>query len=413
MLKVKEAIELILAEVSPIGIETVSIEAAAGRVLGRDVIARRGNPPWDNSAMDGYALKYADVSTASESAPVKLRVLYDLPAGSAPKGPVGPGEAVRIMTGAPTPEGADAVVMVERTRKNNDHTVEILAPAREGQNIRKEGEDFRAGDTVLKEGALIRPAEVLMLATTGTARVEVYKRPRVAVVSTGDELVDIESEPTPGKITNSNGYALTTLARGAGAECVNLGIARDDREVLNEKFTEAAGYDCIISSGGVSVGDYDLVKEVLRDLGSDMKFWKVALKPGKPLAFGIIGGKPAFGLPGNPVSSMVAFEQFVRPALLKMAGRKDIFKKAFPARLTAEIKKKPGRINFIRGRLEAKDGEYLATPLVGQGSGMISTMVRANIYIIVPADCTGIKAGEIVLIQPMGTEILQSMTPSC
>ncbi len=414
MLKVRDAIELILSEITNLGTETVKTGESAGRVLALDITAGRSNPPWDNSAMDGYALRAEDVASASEAAPVRLRVLYDLPAGGVPSGPVGPGEAVRIMTGAPTPEGADAVVMVERTRKatDNENEVEILAPAKPGQNIRKEGEDFGPGDLVLREGTLIRPAEILMLATIGRATVEVYRRPRVAVVSTGDELVDIETEPKPGKITNSNGYALTALVREAGAECANLGIARDDREILTEKFTEAAGYDCIISSGGVSVGDYDLVKAVLKDLGSEMKFWKVALKPGKPLAFGVIGGRPAFGLPGNPVSSMVAFEQFVRPALLKMAGRKDIFKKTFPARLTREIRKKPGRMTFLRGTLGSKKGEYLATPLEGQGSGMISSMVRADIYIIVPEDCTHIKAGETVSIQPMGTEILQSKEPS-
>jgi len=408
MLKVNEAISLILAEITPLGVETVGISDSAGRVMAEDLITVRGNPPWDNSAMDGYALQSADVAGASEGSPAVLKVLYDLPAGGVPKGAVGPGEAVRIMTGAPTPKGADAVVMVERTRQGSDNTVEILAPAKLGANIRKEGEDFAAGDTVIKAGALIRPAEILMLATIGRAEVKVYRRPRVAVVSTGDELVDISTEPAPGKITNSNGYALTSLARETGAECVNLGIARDDRAVLTEKFTEAAGYDCIISSGGVSVGDYDLVKDVLKDLGSEMKFWKVALKPGKPLAFGIIGKKPAFGLPGNPVSSMVAFEQFVRPALLKMSGRSDIFKNTFSARLTKTIRKKPGRVNFLRGMLSEKDGEFLATPLVGQGSGMITSMVKADIYIIVPEQSSGIEAGQLVRIQPIGNSAMQS-----
>jgi len=411
MLKVNEAIELILAGIKTLGVEKVDISDSTGRVIAEDIIAGRGNPPWDNSAMDGYALQSDDVGGASEGSPARLTVLYDLAAGGVPKGPIGPGEAVRIMTGAPTPEGADAVVMVERTRKAENNTVEILSPVKSGANIRKEGEDFAAGDMVISSGKLIRPAEILMLATLGKSQVSVFRRPRVAVVSTGDELVDINVEPAPGKITNSNGYALTCLAREAGAECVNLGIAPDDREVLNEKFTEAAGYDCIISSGGVSVGDYDLVKEVLKDLGSDMKFWKVAMKPGKPLAFGIIGAKPAFGLPGNPVSSMVAFEQFVRPALLKMAGRRDIFKGTFTARLTETIRKKAGRVNFLRGILSKKDGEYLATPLGGQGSGMITSMVKADIYIIVPDEITEIKAGETVHIQPMSNAALQIEKP--
>ncbi len=410
MLKVDEALKKILAEIKPLGLESVNISDSAGRVLAEDILAPRGNPPWDNSAMDGYALRAADVEGASSDSPVRLRVIYDLPAGGVPEGPVGEGEAVRIMTGAPTPQGADAVVMVERTRKAEDAVVEILAPAGAGMNIRKEGEDFAVGDKVLSIGTAIRPAEILMLATMGRAEVKVYKRPSAAVVSTGDELVDIDITPAPGKITNSNGYALTSLVRDTGAECVNLGIAADNREALNAKFTEAARYDLIISSGGVSVGDYDLVKEVMKDLGSEMKFWKVAMKPGKPLAFGLIGGKPAFGLPGNPVSSMVAFEQFVRPALLKMAGRSDIFKKTFKARLTVGIKKKPGRVNFLRGTLTSERGEYLATPLQGQGSGMITSMVKAEVFIIMPEECTEIKAGESVLIQPIGNGALQSET---
>ncbi|MFQ5427894.1 MAG: gephyrin-like molybdotransferase Glp [Thermodesulfobacteriota bacterium] len=411
MLTIHEAIEKILAEVKPLGVETVNIQDAAERVLAEDIKATRGNPPWDNSAMDGYAVRAEDVKEASTESPARLKVLYDLAAGGVPEGAVGPGEAVRIMTGAPTPEGADAVVMVEKTRKAEDNIVEILNPVKLGANIRKEGEDFSTGDTVISKGTAIRPAEILMLATTGAATVKVYKKPRVAVLSTGDELVDIDVALSPGKITNSNGYALTSLAIDAGAECLNLGIAGDNREVLNEKFTEAAEFDCIISSGGVSVGDYDLVKEVMRDLGSEMKFWKVALKPGKPLAFGLIGGKPVFGLPGNPVSSMVAFEQFVRPALLKMAGRSDIFKKTFPARLTESIKKRPGRVNFLRGTLSSSGGEYLATPLQGQGSGMITSMVRAEVFIIVPEESSEVKAGETVLIQPIGNAALQSESP--
>ncbi len=411
MLKVHEALEKILAEVHPLGKESVSISNAAGRVIAEDIKAARSNPPWDNSAMDGYALRAADITEASEESPVRLRVLYDLPAGGVPGAAIGDGEAVRIMTGAPRPDGADTVVMVEMTSKISDTAVDILRAVKKGANIRKEGEDFAAGNAVIPAGRLIRPAEILMLATMGKAEVSVYKRPRVAVVSTGDELVDIDVTPAPGKITNSNGYALTSLAEDAGAEACNLGIAADKREILTKKFTEAAKFDCIISSGGVSVGDYDLVKEVMRDLGSDMKFWKVALKPGKPLAFGLIGGVPVFGLPGNPVSSMVAFEQFVRPALFKMAGRSDIFKRTFAARLRAPIRKKAGRVNFLRGTVTMEDGEYQATPLQGQGSGMITSMVKANIFIIVPEECTEIEAGEVIRVQPIGNAALQSDKP--
>ncbi|MFQ5442220.1 MAG: gephyrin-like molybdotransferase Glp [Thermodesulfobacteriota bacterium] len=410
MLPVKEAIGIIMSEIKPLGVETVDTDSALGRVLAEDVSAGRANPPWDNSAMDGYALRSEETSGAGTDSPVTLRVIYDLPAGLAPKGPVGKGEAVRIMTGAPVPDGADAVVMVERTQARGGEVL-IFEETGPGRNVRKSGEDFSAGELVIKKGAVVRPAEVLMLATIGKAAVKVWKRPGAAVLSTGDELTPIDVAPSPGQITNSNGYAISALVEDAGAGAINLGIAGDSRESLTEKLAEAVKYDCIITSGGVSVGDYDFVKDVLRDMGSEMKFWKVAIKPGKPLAFGIIGGRPAFGLPGNPVSSMVAFEQFVRPALLKMAGRTDIYRRTFPARLSAGIKKKPGRINFLRGLLTIAEDGFSVRPLEGQGSGMVSTMVQANAFIVVPEKVSAIKEGETVEVQPFDPSVLQTTEP--
>jgi molybdopterin molybdotransferase len=404
MISVESASETILNEIKPLGLESVDLVSALGRVIGEDILAVRNNPPWDNSAMDGYALVSSDAVTASGSNPVTLKVIYDLPAGSVPKGAVKSGEAVRIMTGAPVPEGATAVVMVEKT-EGADGAVVIKAPVRAGENVRKRGEDFRAGEVVIKAGAVVRPAEVSMLATVGVPFVFVHRKPRVAVLSTGDELVDVLSVPVAGKIINSNGYALASLVAECGGEPIQLGIAKDTKESLHEKLSLAMKADCIISSGGVSVGDYDFVKDVLREMGSSMIFWKVAMKPGKPLAFGVIGGKPAFGLPGNPISSMVAFEQFVRPALLKMAGRKEIFRRTFPARLTRDLKIKPGRMNFIRAELKAGDRELSVEPLEGQGSGVISTMVRANSFIVVPADSTGFKKDETVKVQPFDSSV--------
>ncbi|MBE7415602.1 MAG: molybdopterin molybdotransferase MoeA [Deltaproteobacteria bacterium] len=411
MISVKEALDTILKEIRPLGIESVPVERALGRVLGEDVKARGGNPPWDNSAMDGYALRAADTSGASPEKPVRLKVLYDLPAGRTPGEPVAGGSAVRIMTGAPVPQGADSVVMVERTEPG-DGFVLVKAQARPGDNIRRQGEDFKAGETVIERGALIRPSEVSMLATVGVPFIFVHKRPRVAVISTGDELSDIFEAPGFGKITNSNGYALSALVKSAGAVPIQLGIARDTRESLRERLEAAMSADCIVSSGGVSVGDYDFVKDVLKEMGSSMIFWKVAMKPGKPLAFGVIGGKPAFGLPGNPVSSMVAFEQFVRPSLLKMAGRKDLFRRAIEARITKDLKIKPGRMNFIRAELSLEDNAFTATPLDGQGSGMISTMVRANSFIIVPEGSAGFRAGDTVKVQPFDETVLGSAAPA-
>ncbi len=407
MITVEEALSTILNEITPLGLESTDILGGLGRVLGADVKAERGNPPWDNSAMDGYALRHADISGASVEAPVTLKVIYDLPAGQVPAGPVGDGEAVRIMTGAPVPAGADAVVMVEKTQSVEGGVI-LAAPARAGENIRKAGEDFRAGDTVISAGSVLRPAEAGMLATIGAPFVSVYRRPRVAVLSTGDELCDAGEVPPPGKISNSNGYSLSALVVEAGGVPVNLGIARDTKESLHEKLVSAMACDCIISSGGVSVGDYDFVKDVLSEMGSSMKFWKVAMKPGKPLAFGVIGGKPAFGLPGNPISSMVAFEQFVRPSLLKMAGHTRILRRRLKALLTADIKIKPGRMNFLRAELQMTDGGFAVTPLDGQGSGMISTMVRANSFIVVPKDSAGYRKGETVDVQPFDGSIFMA-----
>lgn len=411
MISVESALEVILREINPLGPESVDISSGLGRVLAEDIAARWGNPPFDNSAMDGYAVRTIDVKGASLETPVKLSVIYDLPAGSVPQGPVGPGQAVRIMTGAPVPDGADAVVMVEKT-ESGDGSVLIKAEPRVKENIRKAGEDFKAGDIVIKKGSVLRPAEAGMLATVGVPFVMVHRKPRVAVISTGDELCDINEQPGPGKIVNSNGYALAVLVAASGAVPIQLGIARDTKESLREKLKTALAADCIISSGGVSVGDYDFVKDVLKDMGSSMIFWKVAMKPGKPLAFGVIGGKPAFGLPGNPISSMVAFEQFVRPSILKMAGRTNIFRQSFKATLTNDIKIKPGRMNFIRAELKSTDTGLSATALDGQGSGMVLTMVRANSFIIVPQDSTGFKSGDTVRAQPFDDTVFASEKPS-
>lgn len=400
MITVQEALDTILKEVAPLSLESVRLEDALGRTLGEDVRARWPNPMWNNSAMDGYAVRSVDTLGASEENPVRLKVIYDLPAGSVAKQAVGSGEAVRIMTGAPMPDGADGVIMVEKTGAAPDNGVLIRAIVKPGEHVRECGEDFKKHDVVVKKGAVIRPAETAMLAATGAPFVFVYKRPRVAVVSTGDELVDISQTPPPGKITNSNGYMLAALVAECGAEPIQLGIARDNRESLLEKLEQAAEADCIVSSGGVSVGDFDFVKDVLKELGSRMIFWKVAMKPGKPLAFGVIGGKPAFGLPGNPVSSMVAFEQFVRPALFKMSGRAGIERAALSARLEKDLRIKPGRVNFIRATMTIDETGINVTPLAGQGSALLTTMVAANSYIIVPKESEGFKKGDMVKVQP-------------
>src|SRR3972149_2086073 len=422
MISVEAALEIILNEIKPLGMERINILSALGRILCEDITAPIDNPPWDNSAMDGYAVKTADTKRASKEKPVLLKVIEDLPAGYTAKKTIKTGEAIRIMTGAPIPKGADAVVMVEDTEKTGGRGlppqalsggqgsgVRIFREAKTGDNIRKAGEDFKKGDIVLKKGMNIRPAETGMLAAVGKPNVYVYQKPNVAVLSTGDELVEIEEIPKTGKIINSNSYTLAAQIKECGAIPIQLCIARDTKKDLKEKLYYGLSADCIVSSGGVSVGDFDFVKDVLKELGSDprlkhagtgMRFWKVAMKPGKPLAFGVIGGKPAFGLPGNPISSMVAFEQFVRPTLMKMAGKTALFRQTFKAALTRDIKIKPGRVNFIRAELKPSESGFTVTPLDGQGSGMILTMVRANCFVIVPQDSTGFKEGDIVRVQP-------------
>ena len=415
MISVEAALEIILSEIKPLGLERTSILLTLGRVLGEDIYASVDNPPWDNSAMDGYALRASDTKGASRAKPVILRIIEDLPAGYVAKKSVKRGETVRIMTGAPIPRGADAVVMVEDTDKSEVRSqkseVKIFREAKIRDNIRRAGEDFKKGALVLKKGTAIRAAEVAMLATVGKPNVCVYQRPKVAVLSTGDELVEIEETPSNGKIVNSNSYAISAQIKACGAVPVQLGIARDAKKDLMDKLSYGLASDCILSSGGVSVGDFDFVKDVLKEMGSEMRFWKVAIKPGKPLAFGIINNKPVFGLPGNPVSAMVAFEQFVRPAILKMMGVRNIFRKSLTALLTSSLKKKAGRMHFIRAVLEEKNGQFYVTPLEGQGSGALSSMVMANSLIILPEDAKDAAKGSKVKVQPLDSGFLYQDEP--
>lgn len=398
MIQVEEALSLILSQIKQMGTERVDITSSLGRVIAEDIYARRNNPPWDNSAMDGYAVRYEDIKEASKENPSVLRVIEDLAAGYVAKKIIGRGEAIRIMTGAPVPDGADTVVMVEDTEKDGD-LVKIYGKPLLGENIRLSGEDIKAGELVVPKGTLIRPAEIGIIATCGRAYVSVYQRPRVAVISTGDELVDVDEEISEGKIVTSNSYTLSSMAADCGALPFQVGIAKDTKDALKSKLLEGLNADVIITSGGVSVGDFDFVKDVLKELGSEMKFWKVAMKPGKPLAFGTIGSKPAFGLPGNPVSCMVCFEQFVRPSLLKMLGYGRIYRPVIDAILKEDTKKKPGRKHFIRSFVKFEEGRYTVTTTGDQGSGILKSMVAANGFLIFPGELSILKAGDTVKVQ--------------
>jgi molybdopterin molybdotransferase len=398
VIPVDEALDKILSHVLPLGFEKVSLLDALGRVIGEDIYAKRNIPPLDNSAMDGYALKSEDVRKASQNHPVRLVVIEDLPAGFISTKTVEKGKAIRIMTGAPIPKGADAVVPVEVTKKE-DGFVLIFNAAGPGENIRVSGEDVKQGDRVISRGNIVRPAEVGMLASVGRSFVSVYQRPLVAILCTGDELVDVDGDLNEVKIISSNSYTIGAQVKDCGAIPLQLGIAKDRKEEIEEKLRQGIRADVLISSAGVSVGDYDFVKDVMKHLGMEMVFWKVAMRPGQPLAFGTMGGKPVFGLPGNPVSSMISFEQFVRPALLKMMGCRHIFRPLVEAVLKEEIKKMAGRRYFIRGSISFENNQYVVTTTGEQGSGMLRSMVKANGLIVIPEDQEIVRAGEKVKVQ--------------
>ena len=398
MITVEEALEKILSHIQPLGSEKVSILEALGRVIAEDIYADRDIPPLDNSGMDGYAVRSEDIRNADQNHPVRLEVIEDLPAGFISTKTVGKKQAIRIMTGAPIPRGADTIVPVEETKKE-DGFVSIFKTFASGERIRKAGEDVKKGERVIFIGDLIRPAEVGMLASVGRSFVSVYQRPLVAILCTGEELVDVDGDLAEGKIVSSNSYTLAAQVKDCGAISVQLGIAKDRKEEIKEKLLQGLRTDVLISSAGVSVGDYDFVKEVLNDLGMEMVFWKVAMKPGMPLAFGTIEGKPVFGLPGNPVSSMVSFEQFVRPSLLKMMGHRQIFRPIIEAILKEEIHKEPGRRHFVRASVSFERDHYVVTITGAQGSGILRSMVKANGLVVIPEDREIVRAGEKVRVQ--------------
>lgn len=396
-----EALATILAHAAPLGLEVVPIDEGLGRILAEPVRAPRSLPPWDSSAMDGYALRAAEVTVG---APLPVRGV--VAAGHPATTPLEAGTVMRIMTGAPLPDGADAVIMREEAEER-DGVVRFSRPAAPGQHIRRAGEDLKLGDEVLAAGVALGPGELGLLAGLGRTLVAVHRRPEVTILSTGDELVPADIAPGPGQIVNSNSHALLAQSRQAGARARILPIAGDEKAALRAAFLEALCADVVISSGGVSVGDFDYVREVLAELGAHEQVSKVAMKPGKPIAFSVVDSRERarkaliFGLPGNPASSMVSFELFVYPALRALQG--------FPAaaqprprvrvRLAAEVRPDAQRLHFMRARLERRrdDGELLAHPLRQQGSGMLRSMVGVNAYLHIPSGTEPLPPGSVVV----------------
>ncbi|HEX6061831.1 MAG TPA: gephyrin-like molybdotransferase Glp [Candidatus Limnocylindria bacterium] len=390
-LSVDEALERILARVHPLGPVSVELLDALGATLAEDAVADRDVPPFRNSAMDGYAVIAADV----ESAPATLRVVGEIAAGGMPSRPIARGEAMRIMTGAPLPDGADTIVRVEDTDNRTDR-VTVTAATKLGTSVRAAGEDLKRGETILRSGTVLRPAEIGVLATIGRTSVPVIGRPRVAVLSTGDEVVELDAPLQPGQIRDANRYSLASAARAMGATPVPLGIVRDTADDLRRALRDAATKaDVIVTSGGVSVGDHDHVKPVVDELGS-MDFWSIAIRPGRPLAFGEIDGKLIFGLPGNPVSSLLGFELFVRPALLKMAGRRLLQRPRVTATLDDTLDTPPGLRFFARGVYDPTAGSVRTTG--PQGSGILRSMSLANCFIDVPATIQHLDRGASVTV---------------
>ena len=409
MLGVDEAHERILDAVSPLEPGDIPLLDALGLVLASDVVSTVNIPPFRNSAMDGYAVRSLDTSGASSSQPAQLTVIAELAAGYPPEVTVESGQAVRIMTGAAMPDGADAVVRFEETDEighgasRDRRTVQIRIEAKPGENVREAGEDVRAGTTVLKAGTVLRPAEIGVLASINQSRVRAHRRPRVGILSTGDEVIGLGPELRPGQIRDANSYTLAAMVKHYGGEPVVLGVARDTIEDLRTKLSATRGVDLLVTSGGVSLGDYDMVKQVLQAEG-EIGLWQVRIKPGKPLAFGRIGTTPLLGLPGNPVAAFVAFEQFGRPALLKMLGRTDWQPLTVKARLLTDQENRGQRRHFVRGILERRGDTYVVGPSGSQGSAVLSSVARANCLIVVPESWEYAEAGSIVDVQLLDTD---------
>lgn len=400
LLNVDDALKQILATIKPLESEAIELSEALGRIIAEAVVADSNLPPFANSSMDGFALKTVDIARTTAQSPVSLKVVMDIPAGSNPSGTIASGEAARIMTGAPLPDGADAVIPVESTdaqwtpgsEEALPEHITIYQSVKSGDYVRAAGEDIRSGEQIISSGTLLRPAEIGLMAAVGHGIVKVIRQPRVVILSTGDELIDVDEPLQPGKIRDSNSYTLAALVKQYGGIAIRIPTARDTLEDVRQRFKEALNQepDLILSSAGVSVGAFDVVRTIIDKLGK-VDFWRINLRPGKPLAFGQVGGVPFFGLPGNPVSAMVTFDVFVRPTLLKLGQRTDDAMTI--EAMVGEDMRSDGRRSYIRVKLKREGDEWVARTTGTQSSGALSSMMLADGLMIIPEDVEFLPAG--------------------
>jgi len=414
MIPVGEASERILKSIHPLGAEPVDLARANGRVLATSVTAATTSPPWDNSSMDGYAARAADIVVGGT-----LRVVGAIAAGGFADRPLGTGEAMRIMTGAPLPEGADTVIRIEDTDESSQQvTIRDLRDVR--RNVRRAGEDFHEGDPLFVPGIELHAAHLGVLASAGIQSVSVFRAPRVAIVSSGDELVELENfgdsastaaRSGQSRIVSSNAWTLGQLIRDCGGQPVSLGIARDTPQSLRAKLEQASDYDVLITTGGMSVGDHDYAREVFADLGGKLDFWKVSMRPGAPMAFGMLGETPWFGLSGNPVSAMITFEIFVRPALRRMLGHRKLHRELIQVRLAEPVETGAALTHFLRAIVTRGEvGEYVARLAGSQSSAVLTAMARANALLVVPAGSRSNPVGATLSAIPLGDDLQMSDT---
>jgi len=398
---VDEARRIVLEQAATLGTEQVALATSLGRAVARDLIADEALPPFDNSAMDGYALWSTDTDGATKDHPVTLRLVGEVAAGTVLTRALSRGETVKIMTGAPLPPGANSVVMLEEARLRGG-LVEIFKPVPPDCHVRKAGEDITRGEIAVRAGTRIRVQHLGLLAGLGHAHLSVFRLPSVAVLATGSELVDVNEPLAPGKIRNSNSLVLVALLRRLGLAPIDLGVVVDDRSLIRQQLEDTVKSDVLLISGGVSVGEHDLVKRVLGALGMETLFWRVNMKPGKPLLFGRWRGKMVFGLPGNPISCVVCFLEFIAPFVRKTMGVEDPDNGLVAARLTQALRKHEPRTQLFTAHLQDDQGALVVTPTPQQGSGMLNSLAHANAFIVVPEDVTELGAGSLVDVLPLG-----------